>query len=180
MAITSEASPYEVTSPFYKINEEICLEWERIITEKGGTVNGRFSAWAYKIEARFKTKLVWDLVVLKSSYSGNARSISNKWNVFENFNLKTVIDNSNSPDFIIQKRSFLDNFKSNTERVSTHPKYVIIGASEEYDFVKSVIGIISGPLKKNKVYKVAFKENKLEIIIPYFDESMSFVSKLMK
>ena len=178
MALTSQASPDETSSPFYKRNMEICLEWEKLIKSKGGVVNGGYSAWAYKIVGEIQQAFKWEIEVSKSTYSNLRKHSFDDMFVFEDFKLSTTINNSNSPDFIIRKRNFLDLFKSNSVNLSRNNQYVIIGTSELLDFPKMIIDLIHSPLEKNKVYSVGFENNRLEIAIHSFDEGISFISRL--
>ena len=180
MALISEASPDEITSPFYKKNQEICLEWERIIEQHDGTINGAYNSWSYKVIGQIKKSLTWQIIVSKSTYSGTGYASLNRWNVFEDFILSTYIANPNSPEFKIRKKNLFDVFRPNAVRISSNNKYVIIGTQETVPFPKMVIDIISDPLEKNKINEVVFKENKLTISIPNYDEGLLFMLQLLE
>jgi hypothetical protein len=43
MKIKSNAASSEITSPFYKINEEFCKKFENYIASKNGKVKGNYN-----------------------------------------------------------------------------------------------------------------------------------------
>ena len=129
MALTSQATKIEISSPFYKRNKEICLEWEKLIESKGGVTNGGYSAWAYKIEGEIQHAFKWEIEVSKSTYSSLQKLSLENMFVFEDFKLRTTIDNSGSPDFTIRKRNLLDTFKPSSVNLSRKNQYVILSFS---------------------------------------------------
>lgn len=180
MALISQAAPMELSSPVYQTNKEICLKYEKLLLQHGGSIEGGYSAWAYKISGHFKTQLAWNLTISKSTYSMTGAASRNEWNVYEEFKLRTNISNTNTPEFIIRKRNFFDRFKSNTFTVSRNTAYVIIGASEKFDLPHMAIDLFSTPINRNKLHEITFKNQVLEVTIPFYDEGYSFISELIK
>ena len=69
MPIKSNASTEELSSPFYKKNEALCLKWEDYILKKDGQINGVFNAWSFDIKSKVKGERTWLIDVQKETYT---------------------------------------------------------------------------------------------------------------
>ena len=69
MKIKSNASPDELSSPFFKINEEFCSDFESYVKNKNGKVKGNYNAWSYLIFGKISNPTNWNLTYKKSTFT---------------------------------------------------------------------------------------------------------------
>jgi len=106
MIIKPDASSDEYSSPFFKLNEKFCSEFESFIAEKNGKVKGKYNAWSYAIYGKIREPKAWTLKYKKSTFSSSGNlwlsSKSQCLLVLAEWTTKRI-ENSNS-DFQIRKK----------------------------------------------------------------------------
>ena len=180
MAITTNASPRESSSPFYQMNQKICLEWEKLIQQFGGNVVGEFNSWSYKVRGQIETGTTWYFTVTKATLDGYRSQLFLEDSVFEELEITTTIGSTKEKEFLIRRRNILDNFRPNAVQLKQNKNYVLIGVNENSTFSKLILNIISHPLKTDKIYSVSNSKAELKIKIQLYDRSQEFVSDLLK
>ena len=106
MIIKPDTSTNEYSSPFFKLNENFCLEFENFIMKKNGEVKGKYNAWSYIIYGKIRTPKTWTLKYKKSTFTstGNLFLSSKSQSLLVLVEWATKrIENSNS-DFKIRKK----------------------------------------------------------------------------
>ncbi|SRX74512.1 hypothetical protein [Aequorivita antarctica] len=114
MKIKSNAASSELTSPFYKINEEFCRQFENYIAIKNGKVKGNYNAWSYFIQGEIMAPKPWHLKYKKATYTstGNLILSSKKQNLLTLAEWSIPWAISNNSEFIIRKKIALDSRKN--------------------------------------------------------------------
>jgi hypothetical protein len=104
MSIFSDASPDEVSSPFYQANKDLCEKWLAFIEKRDGKVNGLYNAWSLNFKAKVKTNKTWLISVKKATYSGGSLLFSSKYkNLQEILEFQSKFTKTDCPDFRIVK-----------------------------------------------------------------------------
>jgi len=166
MIIKPDASSDEYSSPFFKLNEKFCSEFESFIAEKNGEVKGKYNAWSYVVYGKIKEPKTWTLKYKKSTFS----SSGNLWKsqcllVLAEWTTKRI-DNSNS-DFKIRKKEKIDFIKLNIgnklKPLEVSKKYVIELGNQQSNFIKRIIEITNELFEKEEIYIIELKNGILKI-----------------
>jgi hypothetical protein len=180
MAITTNASPIESSSPFYQKNQKICLEWDTLIKQFGGKVVGEFNSWSYKVKGQVETGTTWHFTITKATLDGYRSQLFLEDSIFEELEITSIIGSTKEKEFLIRRRNIFDNFRANAVQLNQNKNYVLIGVNEITPFSELILNIISHPLKSDKIYSVSYSKTELKIKIQLYDRSQEFVSNLLK
>jgi hypothetical protein len=162
MAIKSNASPDELSSPFYIKNKELCLSWEKFIHDREGKINATYNAFSLSIKAKVKLNSTWVIEVEKASYtSGNLFLSYKSQNLQEVLTLQTLVKDSGCKKFYIKN----GNIKRGN---SSHP------------LLKSVTSLLKDGFQNKFVYEVTFKDDILTIVIHHQNDGFEFVEKILQ
>ncbi len=169
MIIKPDASSDEYSSPFFKLNEKFCSEFENFIAKKNGEVKGKYNAWSYVIYGKIREPKNWTLKYKKSTFSSSGNlflsSKSQCLLVLAEWTTKRI-DNSNS-DFKIRKKEKTDFIKLNIgnklKPLEVSKKYVIELGNQQSNFLKRIIEITNELFEKEEIYIIELKNGILKI-----------------
>lgn len=174
MAITSNAAPDELSSPFYKKNMEICLAWERFLEELGGKSRGSVTAWAYLVQGQIESGLVWQVKVSKSHYTNSRWNAS--LNVIEILEMKTLLPRAGGQEFKIRHGYLFDLFKRK-KRLAINKKYSLFG--EPNPIVEYLISYLGEAFTSNQVNFITLENNELHISLDTYNNNFDVVKRLI-
>lgn len=154
----------EEDSPFFIENKRVCAFWDHLITQKGGTSQGKFTAWALLLTGSFKSNYEWK-IKLKKSTSDSANSYVFKQTLFIANNV-----HFQSSDFTIRKATWLDKLRSlynpNKFKLSPKSKYLLLGTPIDQN-IRSLIKNLQEPIEDTSLvllqYSSKTKQLTLEI-----------------
>lgn len=86
----SEASPHEMSSPFFIQNRTICEEWEAFVNKLNGSIRGKYTSWALKMLAHISGDKQWNIDISKSTMSNAAIFFPSSKNLIE----KTIFEST--------------------------------------------------------------------------------------
>lgn len=168
MPIQENASPNELSSPFFVNNKRICAEFEDFIIKRNGEANGKYNAWSYLVSATIPHPKNWSFTIRKATYSsGNllisAKSqnlhVSNKW-IAAKFE-------SDCPNFFIRRKTFTDflqvNVFKNWSRIDQFNKYVIKSAQPEHQLIAKLKITLHELFKSGEVFSIIYQADELII-----------------
>jgi len=163
--ITSNASFFEQQSPFYKLNESFCLNFENFINERQGKTSGKFNAWSYVLHGKITAPKPWILEYKKSTFTSDHSLISLKnKNLLVSVIWKTQTTDANV--FSIRRKHPIDNivgiFNSNLKCLENHKNY-ILNAKKHSETIQKVIKTVHPLLASNEVFQISQTNGVLNI-----------------
>ncbi|MCB0399257.1 MAG: hypothetical protein KDD26_06450 [Winogradskyella sp.] len=163
--IESNASPSELSSPFYEANKEFSLTFEKFIKENGGIAEGKYNAWSYSVVGKIDIAKEWVLKYKKSTLtSGNLLLSSKTQNLFVASVWKT--HKIKGEEFIIRKKKFKDSFSkvlnSKFKGLEDYKKYTLISKNKSKS-ISDLIAILRPLLISGEAYQITNKEKELVI-----------------
>lgn len=169
MKIKSNASSAEITSPFYKINEDFCREFENYIASKNGKVKGKYNAWSYYIQGEIMAPKPWSLKYKKATYTstGNLILSSKKQNLLTVAEWSTPWVGSHNSEFEIRRKDSIGLmqklFNRNLKRYNFSKAYLIKGAENNVRLIEILQQKLSPLFNTSEIYSVNLKNNLLSI-----------------
>lgn len=169
MKIKSNASLAEISSPFYKINEDFCGEFENYIASKNGKVKGNYNAWSYFVEGKITNPKPWHLKYKKATYSstGNLLLSSKSQSLLTMAEWSTVWVASQNSEFEIRRKdsiSFIKRFiNKNLKDFKWAKEYAIIGGENNASHIDTLGNILEPLLNSWELYSIVLKNNTLTI-----------------
>jgi hypothetical protein len=161
MSIKSVASTDEITSHTYKVNKELCSNWEHYILGKKGEVNGEYSEATYKLEGRVKENTTWSIEVEKEAApKGRQRIGEKKKNAKESINLSTLIEDTDCEKFYI-KNGVAKRGQSNN------------------DFYRSILNLLMDEFNTSDIYEVYFEDDMLTFVIHFKNNRFNLVDAIL-
>jgi hypothetical protein len=115
MGLTSHASGSEVSSPFYINNKETCEAWEKFVIRSEGKIRGKYSAWAFIMEAKIIVENIeWTFNINKSTMTNYF--LVGKKDVHHFTDIEAIKPKLFKNSFVIRPKKYLDFFwKKRTE-----------------------------------------------------------------
>lgn len=169
MKIKSNASLAEISSPFYKINEDFCSEFENYIASKNGKVKGNYNAWSYFIEGKIINPKPWHLKYKKATYSstGNLLLSSKSQSLLTMAEWSSNWVASQSSEFEIRRKDSISLIKrylnKNLKNFKWAKEYVIFGGENNASLIDTLGTILEPLLNSRELYSIALKNNTLTI-----------------
>jgi len=169
MVIKPNASPDEFSSPFFKKNEEFCLEFERFIADKNGKVKGEYNAWSYTIYGKILNPKNWTLKYKKATFS----SSGNLWLSSKSQSLLVLAEwttnrvGTHNSEFHIRKKTRTDFVKlklnESLSKVEISDKYVIESKGKNSKLISKLTTILEPLFKSEEIYTIDHQNDKLKI-----------------
>lgn len=173
--IESNASPSELSSPFYEANKEFCLTIENFVKENSGIIEGKYNAWSYSIIGKIYTPREWVLKYKKSTFtSGNLLFSSKAQSLYVASIWKT--HKIKGGEFVIRKERLKDSifkiFSLKFKKIDNFKRYVLI-AEKKSKSISDLTTILRPLLMSGKVYQISNHSKELIIELRtdkhYFD-----------
>lgn len=176
--ITPNASPDELSSPFFLKNEQTCLEWEKFAKDNNGEIQGSYNAWSYKLFLKIDNPTPWRIVISRATYTSGNLLLSSKYqNRHDQIVIKTKVDSN--AEFIIKKPSFRDFFSGKRmSRLHVNNTYKVLGQSEGEIFNKISV-LLSKQFKSKQVFLVELKKKLLSITINNANKEFELIKSLV-
>ncbi|MBK5213327.1 MAG: hypothetical protein JJE55_06680 [Flavobacteriaceae bacterium] len=168
MKIKSNAASAELTSPFYKINEDFCREFENYVASKNGKVKGNYNAWSYFIQAEIIASKTWHLKYKKATYTstGNLILSSKKQNLLTLAEWSTPMAGSFNSEFSIYKKEsfgFIKKLFNNSKSFRGLKDYVISGSDNNSALIEKLYQTLEPLFKSGEIYSIILKKDILII-----------------
>jgi len=186
MKIKSNASSAEISSPFYKINEDFCRKFENYISTKNGKVKGNYNAWSYLVEGKIINPTPWNLKYKKATYtsSGNLLLSSKKQNLLTMVEWSTLSLDSNNSEFEILRKDRIGLMnmilKNDFKKYKSTEDYLIrksgnnnVPLEKYYDALKPIFDSkeIYSIIQKNKILTISLRTD--QHLFDIFDKLIS-------
>ncbi|WP_298549219.1 hypothetical protein [uncultured Aquimarina sp.] len=169
MKIKSNASPDELSSPFYKLNEEFCSDFESFVAGKYGKVKGSYNAWSYLIFGKISNSTNWNLTYKKSTFTstGNLLISSKKQSLLVLAEWETERKGTHNSEFIIRKKSRTDFLKKllskSLSELDISKKYIIEINNKKPKLIFKLTEILKSLFQSGEIYRIEHKNDKLKI-----------------
>lgn len=168
MKIKSNASPQELSSPFFKANKQFCYEFETYMASKNGLVKGKYNAWSYLIEGKIKSPDNWKLKYKKSTFSsGNLFFSSKKQNLLVLVEWQTDKFKDKNAEFYIRTKSYIDvlrlAFDKSVSQLNLSKSYVVCFKGEKPYFFDNIITTLEHLFTTKELYLITYKNQMLTI-----------------
>jgi hypothetical protein len=168
MAIKPNASPDEVSSPFYKANEEFCSEFESYIARKNGKVKGNYNAWSYLIFGKISVPKNWDLMYKKSTFtSGNLLLSSEYQSLLVLAKWETERKGIHNTEFNIRRKTRVDLIKlllnKSLSKLDLSDKYVIEIKDNKPQLISKLTELLKNLFISGEIYEIDYRNDKLKI-----------------
>jgi len=169
MKIKSNAAAAEITSPFYKINEKFCIEFENYIAKQNGKVKENYNAWSYYIQGKIMTPKPWHLKYKKATYTstGNLILSSKKQNLLTLAEWSTSCVVSQNSEFFIKSKNSIGLIKrllsSSLVSFRNRERYVVQGCEKNTSLQEKLYQKLKPLFKSGEVYSIELKNDILTI-----------------
>jgi hypothetical protein len=186
MNIKTNATPAELSSPFFIKNEEFCRDFENYIVARNGKVKGTYNAWSYLVMGKITNPRQWSLNYKKASYSnpGSLFFSSKKQGLLTIAEWSTPWIDSQHSDFCIRKKSMADFIKkaySDTIKdLKEKSNYVIEAKDPNLPLIRKLTTILKELFNTNEVYTINLKNEKLTINLRTEAHHFEVFEKLLK
>ncbi len=184
MKIKSNAASAELTSPFYKINEEFCREFENFIASKNGKVKGNYNAWSYFIQGEIMTPKPWHLKYKKATYTstGNLILSSKKQNLLTLAEWSTPWIGSYNSEFVIKRKDSVGLverlFKKELKNFNLSKYYLINGAENNVTLIENLSYKLKELFISEEIYSIILMNDRLTISLRTEKHHFDFFKKL--
>lgn len=169
MKIKSNASSAELSSPFYKINEDFCKEFEHFIANKNGKVKGNYNAWSYFIQGKITNPKLWHLTYKKATYSstGNLLLSSKSQSLLTSAEWSSSWVGSRNSEFEIRRKDsigFVNRlFKKDLKNYKSAKHYLISGEENNVTLIENLTNKLKPLFNSKEIYSIILKNETLTI-----------------
>ncbi|AUP80505.1 hypothetical protein [Flavivirga eckloniae] len=169
MKIKPNASPSEMSSPFFKLNKEFCSQFESFIASKNGKVKGHFNSWSYLVFGKISNPEKWNLMYKKSTFTstGNLLFSSKYQCLLTLVEWETDRKGTHHTEFVIRRKSRIDfiklMFNNSLSRLDVSNKYVVHFKGNKSKLFFELIEVLKELFKTREVYKIEHRNEKLKI-----------------
>lgn len=168
MKIKSNAGSSELSSPFYRMNEKFCFEFEKYIASKNGMVKGTYNAFSYLIFGQISDPKDWDLMYKKATFSGGNLWLSSKrQNLLVASEWSTKRIGTHNSKFLIRRKSRFDFlkmlFNNQLSKFEFADDYMIESDLSNKQLIKNLASSLSDLFKTKEIYQIEQADGKLSI-----------------
>ena len=181
MKIQSNAPSSESSSPFYKINEDFCREFENYIASKNGKVKGKYNAWSYFIQGKIPNPKQWYLKYKKATYSstGNLLLSSKSQSLLTSAEWSTAWAGSQNSEFSIRRKDDVDLLeKIFKKELKNYKSYLISGEEKNVILIENLELALRPLFDSKEIYSIILKNGKLTISLRTEKHHFDFFEKL--
>jgi hypothetical protein len=186
MKIKSNAAPAELSSPFYKINEDFCREFEHYIASKNGKVKGKYNSWSYFVQGKITNPKPWYLSYKKATYTstGNLILSSKKQSLLNLAEWSSPWTGAHNSEFEIRRKDgigFLNRlFKNDFKNSKISKYYLISGAQNNPILIENLSNTLKPLFDSKEIYSIIIKNDTLTISLRTGKHHFDFFEKLFK
>lgn len=169
MKIKPNASPDELSSPFFDLNKQFCLEFEKYIAKKNGKVKGNYNAWSFIVYGKISNPQNWNLMYKKSTFSssGNLFLSSKYQSLFVMVEWEIERKETYNSKFEIRKKTRTDFLRiplsKTLSTLEFSKKYVINLKGNTPKILTEIIEILKSLFISEEIYKIEHMNQKLRI-----------------
>ncbi|QNK78340.1 hypothetical protein H7F37_04435 [Winogradskyella sp. PAMC22761] len=169
MRIKSNASPDELSSPFFKSNEEFCSDFESFVANKNGKVKGNYNVWSYLIFGKISNPTNWNLTYKKSTFTstGNLLLSSKYQSLLVLAEWETERKGTHNSEFIIRRKTRTDFLKKMVKKslseLDFSKKYMLEIKNEKPKLIFKLTEILKPLFQSGEIYKIEHKNDKIKI-----------------
>ena len=169
MKIKSNASSDEMSSPFYKINENFCVDIENFIAKKNGKVKGNYNAWSYLVFGKIYAPKNWNLMYKKATFtsSGNLLLSSKYQSLLLVTEWETERKGTHNSEFQIRKKTRIDFLKKIVNKsisdLSVSEEYILETKNSKPQLISKLTEILKSLFLSGEIYKIDHRNDKLKI-----------------
>ena len=169
MKIKSNASPDELSSPYYEMNENFCRAFESYIATKNGKVRGSYNAWSYFAQGKIEAKRKWNITYKKSVFtsSGNLFMSSKKQSLLVLAEWKTNIPGTRSSNFVLRRRRRSDFFRKQIDRsiyvLDYRKQYTLETTIGQPELAFKILKLLTPLLHSGEIYRIEHLEHELNV-----------------
>jgi len=169
MKIKSNASSDELSSPFFKLNEKFCSDFESFVNSKNGEVKGNYNSWSYLIFGKISNPKNWNLTYQKSTFTStsNLLLLSKHRNILVLAEWETKRKVAPKSEFLIRKKTGVDFFKklvnNSLQELDFTKKYILEIQKEKPKLCFKLIEILKPLIQSEEIHRIEHKNNKLKI-----------------
>ncbi|MCG2431603.1 hypothetical protein [Aequorivita xiaoshiensis] len=169
MKIKPNASSNEMSSPFYKMNENFCADFENYIAKKNGKVKGNYNAWSYQIFGKIYAPKNWNLMYKKATYtsSGNLLLSSKHQSLLVVAEWETERKGTHNSEFLIRKKTHTDCLKkfvnNSVSNLNLSEKYILETKNSTSQLIFKLTEILKDLFLSEEIYKIDHRNDKLKI-----------------
>ncbi|MGB3606953.1 hypothetical protein [Psychroserpens sp.] len=168
MKIKPNASSDEMTSPFYKINEDFCADFENYIANKNGKVKGKYNAWSYQIFGKINSPKNWNLMYKKATFTSGNLLLSSKYqSLLVMAEWETERKGTHNAEFQIRKKSRTDFIKKIVNKslsdLDFSSKYILETKNSKTQLISKLNEILKSLFLSGEIYKIDHRNDKLKI-----------------
>ncbi|MCB0466321.1 MAG: hypothetical protein KDC78_11720 [Aequorivita sp.] len=184
MKIKSNAGSSELTSPFYKINEEFCRQFENYIAIKNGKVKGNYNAWSYYIQGEIMAPKPWHLKYKKATYTstGNLILSSKKQNLLTLAEWSTSWIGAQNSEFEIRRKDSLGLMEilfNKLKRYQFSKNYLTKGVENNTSLIQNLHQKLESRFASKELYAIILKNDDLIISLRTEKHHFNFFEKLL-
>ena len=185
MKIKSNASPDELSSPFFKINEEFCSDFESYVENKNGKVKGNYNAWSYLIFGKISNPTNWNLTYKKSTFTstGDILLSSKYQSLLVLAEWETERKGTHNSEFRIRRKTRTDFLRKLVNKSLTEldisKKYILEIKNENSKLISKLTEILKSLFQSDEIYKIELKNGKLKIEMRTEKHHFSIFDKLI-
>lgn len=169
MKIRPNASPNEISSSFFKKNQEFCSCFESFVANKNGKVKGNYNAWSYLIFGRISKPTIWNLTYKKSTFTsiGNLLLSSKYQSLLVLAERETERKETHNSEFIIRRKIRADFLKKlvnkSLSELDISKNYILEIKNTKPKLISNLMEILKSLFQSGEIYKIEHKNNKLKI-----------------
>lgn len=169
MKIKPNASPDEISSPFFKSNEKFCFDFESFIYSKNGEVKGNYNAWSYLIFGKISNPKHWNLTYQKSTFTSTSSLflLSKRQNLLVLAKWETKNKVAPNSEFTIRKKTGIDFFKklvnTSLHELDFSKKYILEIPKEKSRLCFKIIETLRPLFLSKEIYRIEHKNDTLKI-----------------
>lgn len=168
MKIKPNASSDEMSSPFYKINEDFCAVFENYIAKNNGKVKGNYNAWSYQIFGKIYSPNNWNLLYKKATFTSGNLLLSSKYqSLLVVAEWETERKGTHNSEFQIRKKTRTDFLKKMVNKSITDldlsEKYILETKNSKPQLISKLTEILKSLFLSGEIYKIDHRNDKLKI-----------------
>ena len=169
MKIKPNASSNEMSSPFYKMNENFCADFENFIAKKNGKVKGKYNAWSYQVFGKIYSPKNWNLMYKKATFtsSGNLLLSSKDQSLLVIVEWETERKGTHNSEFQIRKKTRTDFLKKIVNKslsdLDLSDKYILETKNSKPQLISKLTEILKSLFLSEEIYKIDHRNDKLKI-----------------
>lgn len=171
--------PSEKLSPFFKKNEEICLNFEKEIKQLKGSVTGNYGAWSFKAAGKIEGDPLCVYKIEKSTYTRDVYSFFKSLFTLSEWQYKSDI--LKNIEIHIKRKKIIDKIGLTKYSPLNDAKFYVIKESETQGlFVTKLVTKLKSILKEKQLISLSISNSVMKIKIESKDYSVDTANEIRR